>query len=155
MTMLYSCRHAGDQYRITKFDNDMNVEASYLCTLSECECPAGVRDTCRHRQMLHKFLARDAVNTDWMLDYDRNGWVQTDLGEALSGSAYGLGLSQSETHTIEYTAGTATANITASEIDERIANHPFPTSPIVEHLVDKTYEAVQALAPAKPFRRGL
>lgn len=82
MTALYNCRHSGDQYRISKFDGDtMNVESSYLTTLSECDCPAGVRDTCRHRTMLHKFLARNAVNTHWMYDHDRDGWVQTDLGE--------------------------------------------------------------------------
>ena len=76
---LYNCRHSGDQYRITKFDSDMNPEGSYLCTLEECECPAGVRPTCRHRQMLPKFIARSHVGDEWFFDFDRGGWVQ---GEA-------------------------------------------------------------------------
>jgi len=76
---LYNCRHSGDQYRITKFDSDMNPEGSYLTTLEECECPAGVRPTCRHRQMLPKFIARGHVGDEWFFDFDRGGWVQ---GEA-------------------------------------------------------------------------
>lgn len=85
MTHLYNCRHDGDQYRITKFDADLNVEASYLTTLSHCDCPAGERDTCRHRQMLHRFLARNAIGTDWFFDHDRGGWVQMALPGAEPG----------------------------------------------------------------------
>lgn len=78
MTFLYNCRHAGDEYRITKFDEHyVPVEgSSYLCTHKECDCPAGQRPMCRHREMLPKFIARDKVNTGWMYDYDRGGWVQ-------------------------------------------------------------------------------
>lgn len=81
MTFLYSCRHSGDEYRITKFDHDMNVESSYTCSLIECTCPAGERPTCRHRQMLPKFLQREAVDTDWLFDFDRGGWVQSEVSE--------------------------------------------------------------------------
>lgn len=76
MTILYNCRHAGDQYRITKFDADMNVESSYLCTTSECDCPAGVRPICRHREMLPRFIHRNHIGDEWFYDYDRGGWVQ-------------------------------------------------------------------------------
>ena len=76
VTILYNCRHSGDQYRITKFDSDMNPQGSYLTSLEECECPAGVRPTCRHRTMLPKFIARQHVGDEWMFDYDRGGWVQ-------------------------------------------------------------------------------
>ena|SRR5882724_1237933 len=76
---LYNCRHAGDEYRITKFSNEMDVESSYLCTPTECQCPAGVRPTCRHREMLPKFLSREHVGDEWFYDYDRGGWVQQGL----------------------------------------------------------------------------
>ena len=76
MTILYNCRHDGDQYRITKFDDDMNPQSSYLCTEIECECPAGVRPSCRHRSMLPKFLMRKHVGDEWFFDFDRGGWVQ-------------------------------------------------------------------------------
>lgn len=85
MTHLYNCRHDGDQFRITKFDTDMNVEASYLLNAHECECPAAARDTCRHRQMLPKFIARGAVDTEWFYDFDRGGWVQLALPGAEPG----------------------------------------------------------------------
>lgn len=74
MTILYNCKHSGDQYRITKF-NDGQPESSYLTTLTECDCPAGVRPMCRHREMLPHFLHRNFVNTGWQYDYDRGGWV--------------------------------------------------------------------------------
>ena len=76
---LYNCKHAGDEYRITKFTHDMEVESSYLCSLLECQCPAGVRPTCRHREMLPKFLKRNYVNTEFMFDHDRGGWVQMGM----------------------------------------------------------------------------
>lgn len=76
MTTLYNCRHSGDQYRITKFDSHFNLESSYLCTSTECECPAGHRHTCRHREMLPKFIQREYVGDEWFFDYDRGGWVQ-------------------------------------------------------------------------------
>ncbi len=80
---LYNCKHAGDEYRITKFDSFGNVESSYLCTTSECDCPAGVRPSCRHRQMLPKFIEREAIDTGWMLDFDRGGWVDNRTEEEL------------------------------------------------------------------------
>ena len=79
MPILYNCRHSGDQYRITKFDSDMNPQGSYLVDEEACECPAGVRPTCRHRTMLPKFIARHHVGDEWFFDFDRGGWVQ---GEA-------------------------------------------------------------------------
>jgi hypothetical protein len=76
MTFLYNCRSDGDQFRITKFDHNLNVESSYLCTEHECECPAGHRPRCRHREMLPLFIKRKAIGSGWWLDYDRGGWVQ-------------------------------------------------------------------------------
>ncbi len=78
MTTLYNCHTDGDQYRITKFDSLGNVESSYLCTVDECECPAGFRPSCRHRHMLPRFLAKDAVNSFYFYDYDRQGWVTNE-----------------------------------------------------------------------------
>jgi len=83
MTILYNCRHSGDQYRITKFDSEMNPLSSYLCSLEECDCPRGPHPTCRHRQMLPKFIARQHVGDEWFLDFDRGGWVQGEAHWAL------------------------------------------------------------------------
>lgn len=87
---LYNCKHVipndgTGRYRITKFDSDMNVESSYLCTTSSCDCPAGVRPSCRHRDMLPKFLHRGYVGTEWFFDFDRGGWVQGEAHFAEAG----------------------------------------------------------------------
>lgn len=77
MSILYNCHTDGTEYRITKF-NDGEVESSYLCSESECQCPAGSRPTCRHRLMLPMFLNRGAVDTFWFLDFERKGWVSNE-----------------------------------------------------------------------------
>lgn len=87
MPILYNCRHAGDEYRITKFNSDFDMESSYLCTLEECECPAGHQPICRHREMLPKFIARDHIGDEWLFDYDRGGWVQGIPSEAIIAEA--------------------------------------------------------------------
>ena len=83
MTTLYNMHTEGSQYRCTKFDSLGNVESTYLCTATECECPAGHAPVCRHRNMLPKFLAREAVNSFWFYDYDRGGWVASEPGVAM------------------------------------------------------------------------
>ena len=84
MTFLYSCRHDGDQYRISKFTENLDLESSYLCTFDECQCPAAERGKrCRHMDMLPKFVQRGAIDTGWMLDYDRGGWVDMRTQEEI------------------------------------------------------------------------
>lgn len=79
---LYNCKPEGSSHRITKFDNDLNVESTYLCTESTCECPAGHRHTCRHRQMLPRFLAKPGADRgQWLYDFDRSHWVRASTGE--------------------------------------------------------------------------
>lgn len=83
MSILYNCHTDGDNYRITKF-NDGEVESSYLCSESECQCPASSRPVCRHRLMLPMFLNRGAVDTFWFLDFERKGWVSNEPADAAS-----------------------------------------------------------------------
>lgn len=155
MTVLYNCKHAGDEFRITKFNNNMDVESSYLCSFTECDCPAGVRDTCRHRQMLPKFVARKAVDSPWFYDYDRDGWVQTDLGEALSGSVEGrcpkCGADIDERfdccEVVGVTAGTATGSVDIAGGKGVLCIDP--------RYVTTVCNVEPTPAPAKPFRRGL
>lgn len=70
---LYNLRTDGDGFRITKFDDDLNPEASYLVSFAGCECPAGHRDTCRHRKMLP--VIKDRVDSNWFWDFDESRWV--------------------------------------------------------------------------------
>lgn len=69
MTTLYNLHTDGDEYRITKFV-DGEVESSYLTSIMECECPAGHRPSCRHRQMLPQLLAEGIANTHWFWNFD-------------------------------------------------------------------------------------
>ena len=77
--ILYSCKSSFEQpdsYIITKFDDDLNVESSYTTNLYSCDCPAGVRPSCRHRLMLPHFLAQARQDTDWFFCYDDQTWHQ-------------------------------------------------------------------------------
>ena len=67
---LYNLKTDGDQWRITKFTNDLDVESSYLLSETECECPAGSRPTCRHRQMLPTLIAEGLENTSGFYDFE-------------------------------------------------------------------------------------
>ena len=62
-------RTGSDSYYITKFV-DGEVESAYSTTRETCECPAGVRPTCRHRQMLPHMLNEGIINTHWFLNWD-------------------------------------------------------------------------------------
>lgn len=67
---LYNLRTDGDNYRITKFTNDLDVESSYLTSHNECACPAGHRPTCRHRQMLPTMLAANLCDSGGFYDFE-------------------------------------------------------------------------------------
>lgn len=81
---LYSLRTDGDQFRITKIV-DGEIESSYLSTERECECPAGHRPSCRHRQMIPDMLARGILDSMWFWDFDTrrvvdfNGELKSNL----------------------------------------------------------------------------
>jgi len=76
---LYNCKIDGDHYRITKFTDDLDVESSYLTSLTECECPAGVRDTCRHRQMLPRFINKSATRGQWFHKFETGKWIAAEI----------------------------------------------------------------------------
>jgi len=85
MSPIYSCKSTIDgegrnAWRITKFV-DGEVESSYLTDGHQCDCPAGVRPSCRHRKMLPVMIAEDIVNTAFFLDYDGSGQVVDFYGE--------------------------------------------------------------------------
>jgi hypothetical protein len=71
---LYSAKSIDAALRITKFDEDLDVESSYITTRDTCECPAGVRNTCRHRQMYPEFESSKRADTGWFLDWDNREW---------------------------------------------------------------------------------
>ena len=75
MTNLYHLRSGkAGSYRITKLDEDYQIESSYTVSKHECDCTAGARPTCRHRQMLPFFLAKGHIDNGWMLDWHTRQW---------------------------------------------------------------------------------
>ena len=92
---LYNLRNDGDQWRISKFV-DGELESSYLCTELECECPAGHRPSCRHRQMLPQMLAHKIENTFYFWDFDRHYACDFQGGSKQLADALTLGLPAEE-----------------------------------------------------------
>lgn len=64
-------RNSIEWVRISKFV-DGELESSYLTSHTECNCPAGVRPSCRHRQMLPQMQAHRIINTHWFWNFDLN-----------------------------------------------------------------------------------
>lgn len=77
-TSLYSCRSMGEDllFAVTKFDSDLNPEATYAVSPRECDCPAGHKHTCRHRKMLREFINLRHINDGWFLNWDTRQWVK-------------------------------------------------------------------------------
>jgi hypothetical protein len=107
----YNLKSALDDYRITKFDADMNVESSYLMSRDFdqtgrsallCECPAGVRPSCRHRQMLPDLLP--LLDTEYFWDFERHTCVDAD-GVVCDPIEDPAGANSTEPATDEYLAG--------------------------------------------------
>lgn len=86
---LYNLKSDGDQYRITKFTNDLDVESSYILSETECECPAGSRPSCRHRQMLPTMLAEALCDSGGFYDFD-NGQVLVPATEIIADDFEGM-----------------------------------------------------------------
>lgn len=140
---LYNCKIDGDQYRITKFTNDLEVEASYLTNGRECDCPAGHRPACRHRIMLSRFIAKDATAGQWFHAYEHQQWVRAAADETTIGD-------------LEEDTASAASELTATEVDERIRNHsgPIPGETLVGEVIDNAMKPINLLALAEPTPQG-
>ena len=123
MTTLYNLHTDGDQYRITKFI-DGNPEASYLLSHTECQCPAGHRPTCRHRQMLPAMLLQEIANTHWFFDWD-GGKVVTDINGTLKQWIDDFSAKDTEQDTLP-APGHTDLMISPEAIDEALERNPLP-----------------------------
>lgn len=129
---LYNLKTDGDNYRITKFTSDLDVESSYLTSLTECECPAGHRPTCRHRQMLPHMLANEMLDAPKFMDFDTKSVYVSAFADADAPSGEEEFFESSPTEIespveIE-TMITLPDNVTGTEIAEAFAalNPNFP-----------------------------
>ena len=128
MTVIYNCHSDGLDYRITKFE-DGNPTSSYLCSPDACECPAGHRPTCRHRQMLPEFTSRHLVNSHLFWNHDGGGFscdfagnpARETVPEGLHDTADGLPSASLSIDDWRHAARAATVEIT-----EQIVRTPLP-----------------------------
>lgn len=70
--ILYNLKIEDNSFRITKFDDDLNPESSYLVSEIACECPQGHKPKCRHRIMLP--LMKDRAGSAWFYRFDDKQW---------------------------------------------------------------------------------
>jgi hypothetical protein len=75
---LYNIKENGSGYKISKFDEELNPLATYSVGGKSCECRAGVRPHCRHRQMLPLFQILGRVNTGWFFEFEDEKWFFLD-----------------------------------------------------------------------------
>ena len=66
-------------FTITKFTSELEVESSYSVGNTVCECPAGHRPKCRHREMLPAL--RERIDTAWFYCFETKSW-EDPTGEA-------------------------------------------------------------------------
>lgn len=80
---LYNLKSVDGEFRITKFDSELNVESSYLVNDATCECPQGHKPTCRHRRMLPLML--DRMDSPWFYCFEDKTWHDpTNVASAAS-----------------------------------------------------------------------
>jgi hypothetical protein len=80
---LYSVFKVGqDHWHIVKYDKKLMIEEG-MYEVSRtgrgewlCECPAGIKPTCRHRELVHIFTKSHKVGSNKKYDYDNLKWVE-------------------------------------------------------------------------------
>jgi len=138
---LYNLKSSDGAWRITKFDNDLNVESSYITSERECGCPAGNRPTCRHRQMLPKMLNVGAEDSGMFYDFDHDQFFEPMEGIAGEDTQPVIVSPLEIEETIETINGLvselATNEVAAaggSNVSPTLAVHPAITGPLKRRI---------------------
>lgn len=152
---LYNLKTDGDHYRITKFTNDLEVESSYLCSETECECPAGHRPSCRHRQMLPILLANDMLDRGKFYDFDTQQFYQTHSAETSDFEASADAIEHTPDPEAEVIAKAVTEGLGVIEVTEegevRNITEEFFDLPTVDNVpVNEVEEIIPQIAHDAP-----
>lgn len=147
MSAVYNLRsHKLDNFIVTKFDDDFNIESYYEMTVADgevrCGCPAGVRPTCRHRQMFAQLLTR--LDTAWFLDFDTRAWVDP-TGEASN-------LSEATASSVPSPQGVQSLKVGQADMGS------IPTELHTETILEESQpqpEPITKLDDSHPFRRRM
>jgi hypothetical protein len=71
---LYNIFTERNGFRVAKWDNWFNVEASYLVTATDCNCPSRIKP-CKHVAMVGVAKALKTIDTQMFLDPETCQWV--------------------------------------------------------------------------------
>jgi hypothetical protein len=138
----YNCKTEIDKdgataYRISKFDADLNVEASYLIKTNgglisaNCECPAGHRPTCRHRQMLPKFVKLGYTSGQAFYDFEQNRFFsatnEADIERSLASAP-----DFADPYALHEQANDLLNDLTPDTLERSQATAPAPTPTLPE-----------------------
>jgi hypothetical protein len=73
--MLYNLKSIKDKFLMTKFSDDLELQASYILSDGDCNCPSGIHGRyCRHKRIRKLFVDQGKVNSEWFYNYDTGKW---------------------------------------------------------------------------------
>ena len=71
--------NSNDGFNVIKFDNDINYENTYNVKYRGkrlvCNCPAYLRKSCRHRDMLPIFELENAIDSGRFYNFEQKRWM--------------------------------------------------------------------------------
>jgi len=145
---LYTLRSADGEWRITKFDQDLEMESSYIVSTDGCECPQWTsrERQCRHMKMLPMMVER--ADSAWFFCYEDAQWYDPTGEARVVGQSEGQGQGLSK----------PAENITATEIDRRIASLRLPDGVTMLDLsnMEQVHNTIaQAVGEAPLVRRSV
>lgn len=151
--ILYSLRTSASGYQLAKFDEDFNVAAVYDLlplfngTDYSCSCPAGLRPTCRHRNMLPRMISK--ANTGEFYCYETQHWHR--LLAPTSAEA----LDQAEVANAASVSGFQSDPLT----DDAFATSNYPTTsapePPTRELISEDVAGLPKAEPSIGIRRRI
>lgn len=70
-------------YRMVKWSDDLEIESIYHLQRGwrgryNCDCFAGRKETCRHREMLNWYQVRNTIPGGYFVDYEGRSWIPID-----------------------------------------------------------------------------
>jgi len=58
------------------FEDGKGRNSMYTCSVEGCDCPAGHKDTCRHRKMLPFFIEHKHIDDGWFFIWNTHQWLK-------------------------------------------------------------------------------
>jgi hypothetical protein len=121
------------EFIIQKFDTDYVCQSVYAMTSTECQCPQGHKDRCRHRTMFPLFLKFGHIGDGWFLEWNTRQWrrpVHNIATEPVSRTAAPHPEGSSYALSTEALPATGSAEVAGHDSDCATHNEPaYPNGP--------------------------